>query len=515
MQSEKKPIVLLAVLEYGELPELFHVAKVATVTLDSRAIFFFIKDSYRKLAEDTDAVVAGGFLWMDAQGSIHSVAASSQIEAISENINTSAIQRAPELPTHIAGRNIAGRLYAIMLLPLLSIVSVTSATGYAIRQVARDVTNCVRDMRRFRLRYRKLRAILTNLHPSILIVGQDSLSGELSFLLNAAGRLGIPRLITPFAMFSLQETADYACANPSQHVAVSVVNRLVARVFPHWVLWHKSSNVLRLPGYRALALEMTGLIKGLPWSPLSEPVEAITVSSEVAAETLVTLGIKRSMLHVIGSPIHDRLADMLTNRLALRGRLCSEYGLDPKKPLLVCGWPVNMFAWLAGRPASYPNYPAVAEGWARILAETSSLHSVNVIVTVHPKTLDSEIIALKRAKLPYRRAGADELIAAADVFTTLNGSSITAWAIACGVPIILFDCFHTHYKDFVSLAGCLHVKDEEEFSRTLHDLCSNEANRAALAAHQRRDALNWGCLDGQAGARLANLLRDLTAGAKS
>lgn len=514
MQTETKPVILLAVLEYGELPELLRVAEVAAVALQSRVIFMFVKHSYRRLAEDTAAVVAGGFLWMDAQGRTHSVAALSKVEAIPSKITAIAIEKSPVLPSRVAGRSTAGRLCAIAMLPLLSIVSVASAIGQATRQVARDVANCLRDMRRFRRRYRELHAMLATLHPSILIVGQDSLAGELSFLLHAAGQLGIPRLVTPFAMFSLQETADYACANPAHHVAASAVNRLVARVFPHWVLRYESSNVLRLPGYRALALEMTGLIKGLPWSPLSEPVEAITASSEVAAETLVALGIKRSMLHVIGSPMHDRLAGMLANRLALRARLCFEYSLDPKKPLLVCGWPVNVFAWLAGRPASYRDYPAVAEAWARILAEMRSKHNVNVIVTVHPKTLDSEVIVLKQMNLPCRRMGADELIAAADIFTTLNGSSITAWAIACGVPVVLFDCFHTHYTDFLSLAGCLHVETEEEFSRTLHDLCGNEANRTAMAAHQQDDAAYWGRLDGQASTRLADLLRDLTAGAK-
>lgn len=514
MQTETKPVILLAVLEYGELPELLRVAEVATVALEGRAIFLFVKHSYRRLAEDTAAVVAGGFLWMDAKGGIHSVAAPLKVEAIPQKNTGNFIQGPPVLPSRAIGRNLVGRCSAIAMLPFLSIFSIAAAIGQATRQVARDLANCARDMRRFRQRYRELHAMLATLHPSILIVGQDSLAGELSFLLHAAGQLGIPRLVTPFAMFSLQETADYARANPPHHVAASVVNRLVARVFPHWVLRHGSSNVLRLPGYRALALEMTGLVNGLPWSPLSEPVEAITASSEVAAEVLVALGIKRSMLHVIGSPMHDRLAGMLANRLALRARLCSEYSLDPKKPLLVCGWPVNMFAWLAGRPASYPDYSAVAEAWAKILAEMRSFHDVNVIVSVHPKTLDSEIIALKRANLPCRRTGADELIAAADIFTTLNGSSITAWAIACGVPVVLFDCFHTHYTDFLSLAGCLHAETEEEFSRALHDLCSNEANRTALAVHQQGDALHWGCLDGQAGARLANLLRDLTAGIK-
>lgn len=508
MWQAGEPVILLAVLEYGELPELLRVAGVVSATLQCKVVFMFTKRGYRRLAQDTAVVVAAGFQWMDAQGVIHQEAAPPVTEIVPPAA-PDRIRPEPLPPLEVGGRGAPQRLYAIGLLPLLGVASIAQAGAFALRSLARDLANCLRDMRRFRRRYSELHRILLATKPRMLIVGQDSLGGELSFLLLAAGRLRIPRLVTPFAMFSLQETADFALANRAHHVTSGAVNRVVAKVFPQWVLRHNGEQLLRLPGYRALALELTGLVQALPWTPLSEPVEAITASSEVAADVLVALGIDRQSLQVIGSPIQDRLADTLSNRNAVRQQLCDEYGLDAEKPLLVCGWPVNMFAWLAGRAVVYPDYPAVANAWARKLAEVRDIHGVNVIVSVHPKTLDSEIRAAEHAGLPCRRSGADDLIAACDVFTTLNGSSITAWAIACGVPVVLFDCFQTGYTDFVSVAGCTQVDSEEEFSATLHDFCSSASHRAAMAIRQQEEAGRWGRLDGKASDRLADLIRQL------
>jgi len=515
MQKETKPVILLAVLEYGELPELLRVAEVATVALQGTATFMFVKHSYRRLAEDTAAVVAGGFLWMDAQGDTHSVAAPSKVEAISPKVTESIIQVAPVLPSRAAGRGILGRLRVMALLPLLSIASVASAIGQATRQIARDVANCLRDMRRFRRRYQELHRLLEKLSPSLLVVGQDSLGGELSFLLIAAGRLNIPRLITPFAMFTIEETAEFAKSNPRHHVGNGVLNRLAAFAFPHWVLQYQGHRLLRLPGYRAIALEMTGLVHALPWTSLSEPVEAITAHSKVAADALVALGVERAKLHVTGSPMNDRLAMHLSERDQLRGRICAEFGMAAEKPLLVCGWPVNMFAWLSGRHISYPDYPAVAMAWANHLADVREKYGVNVIVSIHPKTLAAEIVEVERVGLPYRMTGTDELIAACDVFTTLNGSSVTAWAIACGVPTVLFDCFLTCYPDFLNVPGCVNVETEEEFKNALHLFCGDANARAALARRQSEVSQQWGLLDGQAGVRLSALMHKLVKDAQT
>jgi hypothetical protein len=504
---------VLAVLEYGELPELLRVAETAQAILDAPPVFFFVKQGYRRLAADTAEVIARGFQWMDAQGRLQTTQAVDASPA-GEGSRKQTVPgtSVPALPSNACRRSVAGRIFALALLPVAIGTSLLNAWWGSTRIAAREVANFTRDVRRFRRRYSELHTILAKCRPSMLIVGQDGPGGDLSLLLIAAGRQGIPRLITPFAMFSIQETADYAAARSDHQVKSSGLNRVVAKAFPHWVLRYMGRELLRLPGYRALALEMTGLIRGLPWTPLSEPVEAITADSEVAAEALDRLGVERALLHVIGSPVQDRLASHLKAHAVLRERLCREHGLDPTKPLVFCGWPVNMFAWLAGRPIHYPDYEAVAAAWTRVLGEVRDRHQVNVIISIHPKTLPQEYAAAEQAGLPCRRGGADELIAICDLFTTLNGSSITAWAIACGKPVLLFDCFQTKYSDFLDVPGCLIVETEEAFAAELHALCEQTQRREAFASRQNTVASRWGQLDGEAGARLGGVIRQLVAG---
>lgn len=512
MSVTTKAPVLLVVLEYGELPELLRVAEVAGAALQTQAIFLFVKRGYRRLAEDTDRVVASGFQWMDMDGRLHDQPAPAESSGhLSPLVSEIPDVAQPVLPVRAVRRSTAGHLTTASMLPFFTVASLLRDIGNALRTLARDLANFRRDVSRFRRMYQELSKMLAQLHPSLLIVGQDTIASELSFVLIAAGRLGIPRLITPFAMFPVQGAAEYALSRPSHHAGSGALNRLVDKVYPHWSLDFRGHILLRHPGYRALALEMTGLTKGLPWSSLTEPVEAITASSEVAADALVALGVRRSTLHVTGSPVHDRLASMLAARAELRARLCQEYCLNPEKPLVVCGWPVNMFPWLAGRQVGYMDYSFVASAWTKILVEVRNRHGVNVIVSVHPKTLPSEIAPAEKAGLPCRRTGADELIVAADIFTTLNGSSITAWAIACGVPVVLFDCFLTRYPDFLSVPGCLNVETEDAFSAALHALCQDGEAREVLANRQRNVSAHWGKLDGQAGARLAELVRELVA----
>ncbi len=507
--------VLFAVLEYGEFPEMLRVAEALHQRLGRPVVFWFVKASYRRLAQDTAAVVAQGFTWLDAAGRWSDQVASGLAPQASAGAAPSLRETLPKLPRAASRRGRLGRWLAFAGLPVFGLYGVLRDTGFALRRTARDLANFTRDVRRFRARHRVADGVLASIRPALVVVGQDVPGTDLPFLLIAAGQRRIPRLMTPFAMFSLNETADYAHVRPEHRVQASALNTLVAKFYPHWVLGWRGERLLRLPGWRALALEHAGLIQGLPWTPLSEPVEALTADSGVAAQTLAELGGDRDRITVVGSPVHDRLFAHLAQRNALKERLCREQGLDPSRPLVVCGWPANQFPWLAGRVIAYRSYNEVAAAWAAALADVRDRYGVNVMVSVHPKTLSHEYRAAFDRGLPCRVGGADEWIAVCDLFTTLNGSSITAWAIACAVPVLLYDCFDTRYEDFNRVQGCVQVQDEQGFIHQLSRLCADADARAELALRQREAAGRWGILDGGASTRLADLARRLIGAAST
>ena len=116
-----------------------------------------------------------------------------------------------------------------------------------------------------------------------------------------------------------------------------------------------------------------------------------------------------------------------------------------------------------------------------------------------------------RRGLKLVRGDSDALVAHCDLFTTLNGSSLTAWAIACGKPVVLFDCFRTGYVDFDEVPGCIMVHDETAFLGELDRMCGDAGARASLGEAQRSVAADWGVLDGRAQERLAALAAQLIA----
>lgn len=512
MEAVNSPFAF-AVLEYGEFPELLRVADVLSARFGRQIFFVFVKRGYRRLREDTQAVIERGYSWVDADGQLHQTAAANVDVPVYVVANEPVDFGEPVPPSIKRSNSCWRRLSALVSLPIFSARYLARAIVVQMRSSGRDMANFLRDFRRFRRRYSDMEKLLARYRPSLLVVGQEPPGTELPMLLIAAGRLKIPRLITPFAMFSLRETAEFGWAKADFQVSASGMNALVAWAFPYWMVEWKGRRYLRLQGYRALALECAGLIQGMPWSPLSEPVEALTAESEVAAEALVSSGVQRKSVVVVGSPVHDRLKLHLSQRGDIRERLCAEYGLDPSLPLVVCGWPANIFPWLAGRTIEYPDYQSLAETWASVLAEARARHGVNVILSIHPKALPEEYRAAVERGLPCRVGRTDELIAICDLFTTLNGSSITAWAIACGLPVLLYDCFETNYTDFDDAPGCVHVATRADFAKRLNALCASADERSQLAAAQLRIAADWGRLDGNAGRRLGDLVSSLLGSA--
>ena len=466
--------VLVVIVEYGEFPEMLRLADVASARLGRTAKLFFAKRAYRDLGRDSKAAVAHGHTWIDWRG----------VER--EGVGASA-----DVSVDSNSRPIAKRRPG------------------ALRAWLGDLRALMRDYRDFRRRYREIASVLRRESPALVVVGQDLLGKELSFALVAARRLGIPTLIAPFAMFSVRELAEYALARPEHQIDGRPLNRVLAKRYPRWVREHQGRRLLRLPGARGLALEWAALVGGDPWAPCSEPASALACESRMAQRGFLAMGIPAERLRITGSAVHDRLATALGKGRKGREALMAAHGLDTARPLIVCGWPANIFAWLGERAIAYPDYGSLAQAWARILAGIKERHGVEVLVSVHPKTLDSELQALRQRGLAFARGESEAAVACCDAFVTLNGSSITAWAIACSKPVVLFDCYRTRYRDFDEAPGCVLVEEEAAFERELERLCAEPERRQALARAQAAVASDWAQLDGRSEERLAALCAEL------
>jgi hypothetical protein len=499
--SRRSDIVLAAVLEYGELPEILRVSDMLRDRLAQRVVVFFAKPHYRRIAEDTAEVIARGHTWMDCAGEVHNS------PAVAHPLEVPAADGAPRVAE--PQTNASQALPPALTAAAAAIGSIFIAIGAALTGVWRgfknllvDAINAFADAQHFRARARTIEQILTRLRPSLVVLAQEPVGTELAFISRAASRLDIRSLLVPFAMFNLRELAEYAHARDAHQLGGRPLNLMLALLCPRWTARFRDRTILRLPGPRALALECTGLVNGNPWHPFSGLVDIAACDSRVSRQKLITMGLPPARLHVVGAPVHDRLAAHLKQG---RKEFDTRHGLVPDRPLVTCGWPVNMFEWRGGGSTCYSDYRSLAQAWASALAEMREKHGVEILLSVHPKTLDSELREAAARDLRVVRGDSEALVAHCDVFTTLNGSSLTAWAIACSKPVVLFDCFQTGYTDFDAAPGCRMTHREADFVAELDRLCGDAKARLAMAEAQRSVAADWGILDGRASERLAAL----------
>ncbi len=436
------------------------------------AFVFFVKRNYRRLAEHSAAVIAHGHRWLDADGMQHVEAA--QKQEASEGGKAAAV--AP----------------------------IKMDEPHPLRALAVDLVNCFAEFRKLSRRDREIQRVVNEVDPSLVVVGQVTLGSELAFLANAARAKDIPCLLLPFAMFNVEEFIEFAAGRPTHHVEGRILNRIFAKLYPRWVRTVRGRALLRLPAARALALELADLASEEPWGVCPALVTQIACDSEKSRDALIAMGVEPSRLRVTGSAVQDRLSSQKTSEL--RRALFSRYGLDPARPLLVCGWPANIFPWAGSRKTAYPDYPSLARAWSQILSSIRDNLGFQVLLSVHPKTFDEEIDQPRAFDLMPVRGESEVLIAQCDVFTTLNGSSITAWALACAKPVVLFDCFDTRYPEFENVPGCIMTRDEASFRKQLGNLCESTEARQAAGEKLRAEAPRWGVLDGRAGERIAVLI---------
>ncbi len=504
--------VMIAVLEYGELPEMLRVANLIRDELKHRVIVAFLKTAYRRLPEDSAAVLAQGHRWMDADGILHERPAEPGPPAPSSQPAQPPAEGPRPGRTRRLPRALGVAITVVAIVPA-ALAEIGTRIGAGLKTIAADLINLITDIRRFKARAARLGRMLAAADPALVVVGQDPVGTELAFLLQHAHDRGTPSLMVPFAQFNLREYGEFAASRGDLALRGRPLNPVLATLYPHWAARFRGRRVLRLQGSRGLALELAGLVRGDPWIPWTEPVTAIACDSQRTRDDMAAMGSRADRIVVTGTPVMDRLAAHMASAEAGRAELVGTTGGRPGRPILVCGWPANIFAWVGGRRVLYPDYATLAEAWAGALASIRAEHDINVILSVHPKTLDEEVAAATARNLPLVRHASDVLIACCDMFTTLNGSSITSWALACGKPTLLFDCYATGYTEFADVPGCRIVHTEAEFVGGLARWAGSPQALAEATTEAGRDARSWGVLDGLAGRRLAALIERQIGGA--
>ena len=351
------------------------------------------------------------------------------------------------------------------------------------------------------------RGLIRAHRPDVVLLGGNNPGYNTAGLIEGAHREGVPTVLVPSTMSNGLEEAEVYAGDPRYHVS-NPPARLVASLFPHWTIEHKTHRLLRCPPGRALAMELLSLAPPQPWAFNSGFADAIAAESEAMIDYAASAGLPRDAMVLTGSPSDDAMARIRVQAKRLRAELYGDLGLASGRPMLLTALPPNFLYVDGGRPqCDFQDYEAIVKFWIDTLADQDNF---NVVVALHPSVKIDTMRHIEAANVRIAARRTSELVPLCDLYVASVSSTIR-WAIACGKPVINYDVYRYRYTDFVNLEGVLVIEEQDEFRDTVKRLTSEPGELARLRECQKAAAPRWGFLDGHCSDRILQLLERTVA----
>ena len=209
---------------------------------------------------------------------------------------------------------------------------------------------------------------------------------------------------------------------------------------------------------------------------------------------------------MLGSPRLDELARYHLRKTAEREAVLAEFGLAPRRHLVVCAMPPDQIP--AERPGcEFATYADIVRCWS---SELAKLTNTNVIIVPHPRKWRGRARNCTARRGCRSRPGTSPwYIAVCDISTWPACTATIALAIACGTPVVNYDVYRYAYSDYLDVPGVLAVDIRADFERMLNRLTTDADFLADLQAKQQAVAGYWGLVDGRCGERLLREIDEL------
>jgi hypothetical protein len=368
-------------------------------------------------------------------------------------------------------------------------------------EILASLSKLVSEVRRQSRTSRNIHRLLAKLRPSLLILFEDNAECRTGTIIAAANAQYIPSVIMPFTVVDEIEAAEAYFDNPDYWPESNVFNELVAKACPSWTHEHRNRVLLRSRGIVVLADEAMGTAPPLPWVLNSGHASAVAVESQAMLDHYTGNGLPVSQLEVVGGFIDDVIFSATRRADNLRSIL----ELDRDKPVLLCSFPPNQLKGVI-RQTEWQNFEELLDFWA---SELLSLSGWQVVVKPHPALTPNYVQRLRAAGLKVTDRDTAELIPICDLYNACVSSTIR-WALACGKPVLNYDAFSYHYRDFAKEDAVLTVDTRDGFRSALERLTQDTMFLKMQTEAAQDAAPRWGQIDGQAGARVLGLFDKLT-----
>lgn len=395
------------------------------------------------------------------------------------------------------------RRYASAIITLIQALAARLPKGIA--QALSVIVNIGEARDRLQRRLAICEAVFSRRRYAALLICEDNVDLDTAVWIAAARKHGIRCIIVPFTIANTVEFAEgYVYSIPYQ-VKTTLPNRLVARLFPKWVMHHKARSFLRVAYAKITAYELLGLTPPDPWLLNSGFADAIAVESPAMRDYYRAAGLPAGRLVMTGALVDDAMTEIMTGALHRRRALMEDAGLPVDRPFLLCAFPPDQNTF--DRPGcQFSDFDDLIEFWGECLA---AVQGWNIIVVRHPKTREGRLNALRRHGLTLTERDTASLIPLCDLYVASISATIR-WAIACAKPVINYDVYRLDFEDYAGIDAVALVKTRDDFRRLLADVTGDSARLARMQAAQQREALRWGFRDGMSGRRLLALIRGET-----
>lgn len=354
--------------------------------------------------------------------------------------------------------------------------------------------------------YQGLLEILEKHEPVLVVLPEENLFYDSHLAVSAARSLHIPCVVVPFTIANTLEWAE-AFYDVKQYQVDSVWKRILAHVFPKWVLHHRG-RCLILPAVHILACEYLDVVPDQPWVISSGPADAIAAESRFMSDYYLRAGIRPGKIRLTGALSDDKLYQLLQSREAQRTALTLRSGLALHGKVVLIGLPPDQFGGGRREGCEFENYEALVRYMVGTVA--AQCGDATLLINLHPRVRRENVAYLEALGATIIVEPIEHLVPLADVYVSVVSATIRL-AIACGIPVINYDAYQYDYDDYKDLPGVLEVKTKESFSATTEALIKDAAFYIEVHQAQQETAHHLCGLDGNAGARMLALFDELSA----
>lgn len=359
----------------------------------------------------------------------------------------------------------------------------------------------IESLQSFRVQINEAKLLIQMVRPNLIVVGEDGLGGN-----NAISKIGhrhkIKTLIVPYEYSNIRQHLEDVIPNPNYEYNFGMrrmLNRLIARLYPHWVYNDHGMKLLRAVPSRVLPLEFFGIAPHNPWTVHGGQADVLAVESPRMMRHYRNEGLPEEKLRLTGTLFDDSLAACARDRQHRLAKLAVQYGFNPKKRLLLCGLPTD---FTYRHLSNFNNYQRLIDFWIQHIA---GVKNMNVLFHPHPSITPEQITYIASKPIVLAKENIAELIPLCDLFITSISSTIR-WAIALGIPVINYDVYKFRLHDFDDAAGVLTVEEPADFLHELQKMTEDAAWLEEIARQQRSLSSRWGIFDGKSNERILDFI---------